>query len=259
MGSEIRNVRTIDLLGVFWRSFFLQASWSYDRLQSLGFAFALVPVLRRLWPDAQQYRARLNTHLEYFNTQPYLASFVLGAAARAEEDLAAGRRGPEAVTDVKQTLMAPLGALGDSFFWGALKPFAASVAVAAFLGGAAWAPVLYLVLYNIVHVGTRALLVFEGYRTNGDVAILLSRYHFTRLSRLLKVLTLAVTGCIVGFAGAWEPVLWSGSLIDRLLLAGAGLAAVIGMTALLRARVTPVQLMLGLAALCVGLAWGGLI
>jgi PTS system mannose-specific IID component len=244
---------------VFWRSFFLQASWSYDRLQSLGFAFALLPVLRRLHVDPRTYRARLSAHLEYFNTQPYLASFVLGAAARAEEDLVAGRRGADAVTEIKQTLMAPLGALGDSFFWGALKPFAAAVAVAVLLGGAVWAPVLYLVLYNIVHVGARALLVFEGYRTNGDVAVLLSRYHLTRLTRLLKVLTLAVTGCIVGFSGAWEPVLWPGSLVDGLLLAAAGLAAVAGMTALLRARVSPVQLMLGLAALCVGLAWGGLI
>ncbi len=259
MASEVRRIRTIDLLGVFWRSFFLQASWSYDRLQSLGFGFALLPVLRRLYPDREEHSGRLHAHLEYFNTQPYLASFVLGAAARAEEERAAGGGGGADPAEVKRTLMAPLGALGDSFFWGALKPFTAVVAAAALLGGSWWAPVLYLVLYNLVHVGLRCLLVFEGYRTAGDAVALLSRYHFTRLSRMLKVLTLAMLGGIVGTIPSWGRDLGMFGPLDGLLLALASLAAVLGMTALLRSRFSPVKLMLGLAALCLGLAWGGII
>ena len=259
MGSEARRIRTVDLLGVFWRSFFLQASWSFDRLQSLGFAFAMIPVLRRLYPDPTDYRERLNAHLEYFNTQPYLASFVLGAVARAEEERASGRAPAVESGEIKRTLMAPLGALGDSFFWGALKPLAAAVAVAALLGGSWWAPILYLVLYNVMHVGVRGALVFEGYRTGGDVVALLSRYHFTRMSRLFKVLSLAVIGAIVGTFTVWGPEFRPYARAEGLLLAGGGLAAVLGMTVLLRARVSPVKIMLGLAALCLGLAFGGLI
>lgn len=259
MGSEVRSIRTVDLLGMFWRSFFLQASWSFDRLQSLGFAFAMVPVLRRLYPDQRQFSERLNEHLEYFNTQPYLASFVLGATARAEEDMVAGVAPASAPGEIKRNLMAPLGALGDSFFWGALKPFLAAVTVAFVLTGGWWAPVLYLVLYNTVHVALRAALIFEGYRTRGDVAALLARYHFTRISRLLKVAALAVIGCIVGIVAAWEAAFQPHAATGGLLLAAAGLAVVLGMTALLRAGVSPVRMMLALAALCVGLAWGGLI
>jgi PTS system mannose-specific IID component len=259
VASEHRRIRTIDLLGVFWRSFFIQASWSFDRLQSLGFAFAMIPVLRRLYPDGDACSARLKAHLEYFNTQPYLASFVLGAVARAEEEQAAGGASSTDPGEIKRTLMAPLGALGDSFFWGALKPFAAAVAVAMLLGGVWWAPLLYLGLYNTVHVGLRAALVFEGYRTGGDVVALLSRYHFTRMSRLFKVLSLAGIGCIVGTAAAWGPELRVVEPVSDLFLATAGMAAVLGMIALLRVKVSPVQLMLGLAALCLGLAFGGLI
>jgi PTS system mannose-specific IID component len=244
---------------VFWRSFFIQASWSFDRLQSLGFAFAMVPVLRRLYPDRTSFSARLNEHLEYFNTQPYLASFILGAAARAEEKRAAGK-GPAAdPAEIKRTLMAPLGALGDSFFWGALKPFAAAVAVATLLGGAWWAPLLYLGLYNAVHVGLRAALIFEGYRTGGDVVALLSRYQFTRMSRLFKVLSLTMVGCIAGTVTAWGPEIRPYEPASGLLLAAAVLAAVLGMIFLLRTRLSPVKLMLGLAALCLGLALGGII
>jgi len=257
MTHNAATIRTIDLLGVFWRSFFIQASWSYDRLQSLGFAFALIPILRRLYPDPEVFSGRLAAHMEYFNTQPYIASFVLGAAARAEEDRATGRNGAADVVELKKTLMAPLGALGDSFFWGSLKPFAASAAVAVLLTGAWWAPLLFLVLYNIVHVGLRFSLVFVGYETEGDVVALMSRYNFTRLARRYKVLSLAIVGCIVGTLSDWDPEFRSSITISPPLLAVAGLALTLGMIALLRVGASPVKIMIGLAAACLILALGG--
>src|SRR5512143_4202991 len=164
------------MLKVFWKSFLIQASWSFDHMQSLGFAYAIQPVLRKLYPDQDEYESRLRIHMEYFNTQPYLASFILGAVARMEQDRALGRNSSTDVSSLKRALMAPLGALGDSFFWGSLKPLAAVIAVAMLLAGAWWAPLLFLALYNVVHVGLRAGLVFAGYATRGDVAAILGRY-----------------------------------------------------------------------------------
>lgn len=227
-------------------------------MQSLGFSFALIPVFRRLYTDAAVRSARMADQMEYFNTQPYFASFVLGAAARSEEERAGGsdRTVPEGF---KKALMAPLGALGDSFFWGSFRPLAGSVAVAALIAGAWWAPLLYLVLYNIVHVGLRVALVFAGYRMAGDAVSLLARYNFTHLARLCKVLSLAVIGCIIGAVTAWDQDVMPDGSFPGVLVALAGLAAVLGMTALLRAGASPVKLMLGLALLCLGLALGGII
>jgi mannose/fructose/N-acetylgalactosamine-specific phosphotransferase system component IID len=257
MARNAAVIRTIDLLGVFWRSFFIQASWSYDRLQSLGFAFALIPILRRLYPDREEFTGRLAAHMEYFNTQPYLASFVLGAAARAEEDRASGRNAAADNVELKKTLMAPLGALGDSFFWGSLKPFAASAAVAVLLAGAWWAPLLFLVLYNIAHVGLRLSLVFVGYETGGDVVALMSRYNFTRLARRYKVLSLAIIGCIAGTLSAWGTEFRIPVAVSPPLLAATGLALTLGMIVLLRIGASPVKIMIGLAAACLMLAFGG--
>jgi mannose/fructose/N-acetylgalactosamine-specific phosphotransferase system component IID len=245
---------------VFWRSFFIQASWSYDRMQSLGFAFAMIPVLRRLYPDRSEFSARLAAHMEYFNTQPYLASFVLGAAARAEETRAAGGRGPAPdLAELKKTLMAPLGALGDSFFWGSLKPFASAVAVAVLLTGSVWAPLLFLLLFNVIHVGLRFSLVFIGYATEGDVVGLLSRYNFTRLARRYKFMSLAIIGCIVGTLSAWGPEFRHFENVPEPILAAAALAITLVLTALLRIGASPVKLMLGLAAACLALALGGMV
>ena len=259
MAPDRTTIRTVDLLGLFWRSFFIQASWSYDRLQSLGFAFAFLPVLRRLYPDREAFSARLASHMEYFNTQPYLASFVLGAAAKAEEEHASGRKTAVEVMELKKTLMAPLGALGDSFFWGSLKPFAAAVAVALLLAGNWWAPLLFLVLYNIVHVGLRLSLVFVGYSTEGDAVALLSRYNFTRLARRYKVLSLFLIGCIIGTISLWDAEFRPQVPFSPSLLAASGLVLTLGMTALLRLGASPVNLMLGLAAVCLALALGGFV
>jgi PTS system mannose-specific IID component len=254
--AEGTKLRTVDLLGVFWRSFFIQTSWSYDRMQSLGFAFALLPVLRRLYPDRAEFASRLGAHMEYFNTQPYLASFVLGAVARKEEERAGGSAA-EDPSAVKKDLMAPLGALGDSFFWGGLKPLSAALAVAALLAGARWAPLLFLALYNVVHVGLRAALVFAGYRSGGDAAVLVSRYHLTRLARVFKALSLAVIGCIAGTAAFWAQPFHPSLPVAGPLIPAVAIAAVLGMSVLLRIGGSPLKLMIGLAALCLALVLGG--
>ncbi len=259
MPRDPRSLRTIDLLGVFWRSFFIQASWSYDRMQSLGFSFALIPVLRRLYPDPEERAERMVAHMEYFNTQPYFAAFVLGAAARREEDRATGRNAGADPAEIKATLMAPLGALGDSFFWGAFKPLAGVIAVAVLMTGAWWAPLLYLGLFNAVHVGLRCALVFAGYSTSGDVVTLMTRYNFTRIARLFKAQALAVIGCMLGSITIWQPDFKPFMSLQGIVLGGAGLAASVGLAILLRAGASPVKIMLGLAALCLGLALGGII
>jgi mannose PTS system EIID component len=259
MERDAVSLRTVDLLGIFWRSFFIQASWSYDRLQSLGFAFALLPALRRLYPDRAEFSLRLAAHMEYFNTQPYLASFILGAAARAEEERASGRNPDVNVTELKTTLMAPLGALGDSFFWGSLKPFAAAAAVAVLITGSWWAPLLFLAVYNVVHVGLRFSLVFIGYSTQGNVAEMMSRYSFTRLARRYKAMSVAIVGCIVGTISAWGPEFRPAFAIPSPGLAAGGLALTLALTILLRIGATPVNLMIGLAAACLACALGGIV
>jgi PTS system mannose-specific IID component len=258
MNDGEKKIRTADLLGVLWRSFFIQASWSFDRMQTLGFAYAMLPVLRRLYPDGAERASRLKVHMEYFNTQPYLAAFILGAAARLEQDRAAGR-GTGDVSALKSALMAPLGALGDSFFWGSLKPLAATVAVAVLMAGAWWAPLLFLVVYNLFHLVIRAGVLVAGYRTAGDAVALMDTYGFTKMARLFKALSLSLLGGIVGAISLWRPAFRPESPFTGPGMAAAGLVLTIAMVMALRKGFSPLKLMLGLAAACLALAYGGVI
>ncbi len=252
MNDDRKNIGTFDLVRVLLRAFLIQASWSFDRMQTLGFAYAMLPALRKLYPDDNELTSRINLHLEYFNTQPYFASFILGAVVRLEEERASGRNRDADVRGLKAVLMASLGAVGDSFFWGALKPFAVAAAAAVFFAGLWWAPLVFLVTYNIWHVGLRAWLLFLGYESGGDAVSLVAEFHFTKLARNLKTLSLSLLGGVLGMLPFWRPEFrLPVSAAGPLTIAVGGLAVTLGLVALLRTGGTPAKLMVVLAVVCV--------
>jgi mannose/fructose/N-acetylgalactosamine-specific phosphotransferase system component IID len=195
--------------------------------------------------------------MEYFNTQPYLAAFILGATAKMELERASGRGRDADIPGLKSALMAPLGALGDSFFWGALTTLAAVIAVAMLMTGAWWAPLLFLVLYNTWHVGLRAGVFVWGYQSAGDAVALMSRYSFTKMAKLFKAVSLAVLGGTLGIASNWRPELKLTASLPGPVNAVAGLVITLILVVVLRKGGSPVKLMLGLAGVCLVLAYLG--
>ncbi len=228
-------------------------------MQSLGFAYAIEPALRKLYPDPEEYESRLRLHMTYFNTQPYLASYILGAVTRLEQERASGRKPLADVQGLKTSLMAPLGAIGDSFFWGSLKPFAAVMAVALVITGSWWAPLLFLAVYNSVHVVLRAGVLVSGFRSGGDAVEFMARYRFTKTAKLLKVTSLAMLGVIPGMLPAWRPEFRFAVTAPDMAVSAAGLALTLGIVGLLRKGGSPVKFMLGLGAACLVLAYAGVI
>lgn len=155
------------LLRVFLRSLFLQASWNPRGMQNLGLAYALFPALQRLYPSQEAQAAAVQRHLVFFNTHPYVAAAIVGGVIFHEERIARGEEPPDRVVAFKAALMGPLAALGDGFFWLSLRPAVGAVcaALAPWIG--AWAAVVFLVAYNLVHLTLRARLYLLGL-THGD-------------------------------------------------------------------------------------------
>ena len=63
---------------VWWRSTFLQGSWNYERMQNLGWAYSLIPAIKKLYKKEEDRSAALERHLEFFNTHPYVAAPIIG-------------------------------------------------------------------------------------------------------------------------------------------------------------------------------------
>lgn len=185
------------LLHVLWRSFFFLAATNFERMQNVGFAYAMLPALRRLHRGKALDDA-VQRHLAFFNSHPYMAGALLGAAVRIEQDIAAGRRQPMEVEAFKRCMMGPMAAVGDSFFWASLRPFGAAWAVAGVLSGVIWAPLAFLLLYNLFHLTVRGYGLFAGYRSAEAIIQRITRIELVRLADRLHI----VTGVFLGAAGA---------------------------------------------------------
>ena len=52
--QEEARITPRDLRRVFWRSFQMEFSWNYERQMNLAFVYALIPVLKKLYPRKEE-------------------------------------------------------------------------------------------------------------------------------------------------------------------------------------------------------------
>lgn len=209
-------------LRMFLRLLLLQSTWSFERMQGLGFAYALEPWLKKIYKDPADQRAALERHAEYFNTQPYAASLILGLVCAMEEEAAglppAKRPAAlERMRAVKRATGAALAGLGDAFFWSALRPAAASAALftGLFVAHAGWAQaglamaLTYLVAYNVPALWLRWSGISLGYEWREQLPARLKGFELqTWVKRLRQAGTGLALACVVLMGSmAAEPAL----------------------------------------------------
>ena len=181
------------LFRVFARSFLMQASWNFERMQNLGFCYAILPVLKRLY-RGNELKAAIKRHLEFFNTHPYMTAPILGVVSGMEESLEEGHLQGRDISGIKTGVMGSYGAIGDSFFWGGLRPFASVLGVCLAITGCVFAPVVFLIVFNVPHLLMR-VYGFRGGRVYGlEVFDRIGRMGFADLARRLKGLALFFAG-----------------------------------------------------------------
>jgi mannose/fructose/N-acetylgalactosamine-specific phosphotransferase system component IID len=219
---------------MFLRSFFLQAVWNTRGMQNVGFCFTMLPLLRDRGGDREERRAFLVRHLAFFNTNPALASYAIGAAASAE---VAGD--PERAVDTKRTLGGPLGMAGDSMFWGSLRPLAALVAVALAVGERSWAAPALVAIYNVPHLCFRVRGIVSGGARGGAAVSEVTGPGFRKAVALVRAAAAFVAGLVLALAAA------GGGRLDP--TRGAVAAVLFGL-ALVAARLRIPATAIGLAA-----------
>lgn len=154
-----------DLWRVFARSFFSMSSINYERYINLGFDYAMIPVLKRLYTDKAEYIAALRRHNEFFNCHPYTANIVLGVTAAMEEQKALGKPITDAtIASTKTALMGPLSGIGDSVYKATFMTIFAAIGAGLALNGNIIGPFVFIIPNVILNVGTRYLGVFWGYK-----------------------------------------------------------------------------------------------
>lgn len=196
--AALTRIPVSTLLRCCARSFLLQASWNFERMQNLGFLYQILPGLRRLHgkdPSAEI----LERHAAYFNTHPFLAPWVAGAVLSLEARQLAGESLPVDGSSFRQMVMAPYAAMGDAFFWGAVRPLAAVVSLFLAVEGFLWAPLMLLLLFNLPHLLFRGAGLLTSYGRELQSVELLQRLRLPDLAIWIKEGTVILLGVLCAF------------------------------------------------------------
>nr|WP_314739443.1 PTS mannose transporter subunit IID [uncultured Haemophilus sp.] len=200
MTTEIKKVTKSDLNAVVRRSNLFQGSWNFERMQGLGFAYAMVPVIKRLYPDpsSPERKAAIKRHLEFFNTQPFVGAPILGVTIAMEEERANGKEIDDAaINGIKVGLMGPLAGVGDPIFWGTVRPVFAALGAGIALTGSLLGPILFFLLFNLVRLAARYYGVTYGYKKGLDVVQDMSGGLLQKLTEGASILGLFIMGALV--------------------------------------------------------------
>lgn len=200
VNTKLKNSLTsADIRSVFMRSNLFQGAWNFERMQALGFCFAMVPVIRRLYPENSDERKQaIKRHLEFFNTHPYAVAPVLGVTMAMEEQRANGASIDDAaINGIKVGLMGPLAGVGDPIFWGTMRPVFAALGSGIALNGSLLGPILFFLMFNLVRLLTRYYGVIYGYRKGIDIVNDMGGGFLQKLTEGASILGLFVMGALV--------------------------------------------------------------
>ncbi|MEA3223479.1 MAG: PTS system mannose/fructose/sorbose family transporter subunit IID [Thermodesulfobacteriota bacterium] len=152
---------------IIWRSFFIQGAWNFEGMQNIGFVYGLIPGLKNIYGDnTDKMDEAIRRYINFFNTQPYMAPLIMGMCLNGEK-----KGNPDAASQAKMSTAGALAAIGDSFFWGALKPIILLFALICVMINLLWGVLLALILFNCVHVWVMTKGFKKGYEEGPSAAL----------------------------------------------------------------------------------------
>ena len=255
------NLDKATLNKMVWRSLNLQGSFNYERMQANGWLYGILPGLLAIHgEDSDDLKLSMAHNLEFFNTHPFLVTFVMGIILSMEQQ----KSDINTIRAVRVAAMGPLGGIGDAIFWFTLVPIAAGICSNMAINGSIAGPILFLLIFNAVQFAVRFFLMHWSYKlgTTAIEALTANAKEFTHAASLLGVF---VVGALTSNYGGTTivPVLENGttvqSILDGVLPKMIPMALTLGMYFLMKGKGwTPIKciaalLVLGLVGAMVGL------
>ena len=168
--AEKIQLSQADRKKVWWRSQFLQGSWNYERMQNLGWAYSLIPAIKKLYTNKEDQAAALKRHLEFFNTHPYVAAPIMGVTLALEEEKANGTDIEDAaIQGVKIGMMGPLAGIGDPVFWFTVRPILGALGASLAASGNIVGPLLFFFGWNAIRMAFLWYTQEFGYKAGSEI------------------------------------------------------------------------------------------
>ena len=197
MAKELKLTKK-DRISVWLRSTFLQGSWNYERMQNGGWAFAMIPAIKRLYKTKEERSAALKRHLEFFNTHPYVASPILGVTLALEEERSNGTEVDDiTIQGVKVGMMGPLAGIGDPVFWFTVRPILGALGASLAINGNILGPIIFFVAWNLIRMAFTWYTQEFGYKVGSSITDDLSGGLLQDITRGASILGMFVLGSLI--------------------------------------------------------------
>jgi PTS system mannose-specific IID component len=170
-----------------------QIGWNYERMQGLSYCFSMIPVLKKLYKDPEDMKKALKMHLQFFNTNPYLAPMILGVDSAIEEK--EGLKSEDAIVGVKTGLMGPFAGVGDTIFGVIAGTVFGSIAAYMGLNGIATGVLIWFI-YNLCRIAVTYWFIGAGY-SQGIKIVANVGGKMKSLTAAANILGLTVVGALI--------------------------------------------------------------
>ena len=218
MAEKIQLTKS-DRRKVWWRSTFLQGSWNYERMQNLGWAYSLIPAIKKLYTTKEDRAAALERHLEFFNTHPYVAAPIMGVTLALEEEKANGAEIDDtAIQGVKIGMMGPLAGIGDPVFWFTVRPILGALGASLASAGNIVGPLIFFFGWNIIRMAFLWYTQEFGYKAGSEITKDLSGGLLQKITKGASILGMFFLAALVE---RWVNVTFTLSLPSTQLSKGA--------------------------------------
>lgn len=168
--NETGLITRKDIMKMFWRSFTIQFSWHYERQMHMGFEYMMLPTIKKLYKDdPERLKNAMQRHMEFFNTNMYISTFIGGITMAMEEMNAKDKDfDTSSISAVKVALMGPLAGIGDSLFLGTLRILAVGIGTSIAMQGSILGAILFLLVFNVPAMLVRYIGAFKGYEIGAN-------------------------------------------------------------------------------------------
>lgn len=171
-----------------------QTAWSYEKMQGLGYCYSMLPVLKEIYKDDPKgLKEAVKNHLQFFNTNQWMASIILGVNVAIEKDLKT--KGKDAIASIKTGLMGPLAGVGDTLFYVIIPTILGAIAAYMAKEGSMVGVLIWLIV-NALIIGVRYSMFVGGYKQGTSIVNSISGKLKT-ITDAASILGLTVVGALI--------------------------------------------------------------
>ncbi|BBM18402.1 PTS trehalose transporter subunit IIBC [Enterococcus avium] len=169
-------------------------SLNYEKMEGLGYAYSMLPFIKETYKDDPEgMKQSVLAHLQFFNTTPYTAPYIIGMNVGIEKE--EKNDALEAVSALKTGLMGPLAGIGDSVFvvipWTIFGAIAANMALeGSFVGIILW--IIASILLRLT-----AYPLYRAGKESGSSLLTQIETKLKSITNAVSILGLMVVGALI--------------------------------------------------------------